>query len=68
MNTKPELDMIKNNLEMCRANMNHISETKYQHTLESEHNKQDDGDYLEISDDYIIQSPSSSLASYNHYL
>ena len=68
MNAKPELDMIKNYSEMCRANMNPITETKYQHTIESEHNKQDDGDYLEISDDYIIKSPSSSLASYNHYL
>ena len=68
MNAKPELDMIKNNLEMCRSSLDPISETNYQHTLESDQNEQDDGDYLEISDDYIIQSPSSSLASYNHYL
>ena len=68
MDAKPELDMIKNNLEMCRSSLNPISETKYQHTLESEHNEQDDGDYLEISDDYIFKTPSTSLSSYNHYL
>ena len=68
MNAKPELDMIENNLEMCRSSLNPISETNYQRTLEMEHDEQDDGDYLEMTDDYIIKSPSSSLASYSAYL
>ena len=49
MKAKPELDMIKNNLEVG--------------TFETEHDEPDDEDYLEITDDYIIKSPSSSLAS-----
>ena len=49
MKAKPEQDMIKNNLNIG--------------TFETEHDEQEDGDYLEITDDYIIKSPSSSLAS-----
>ena len=68
MNAKPELDMIKSDSEMCRSSLNPIAETNYQHNLDTEHDEQDDGDYLEITDDYIIKSPSSSLASYSAYL
>ena len=68
MNARPELDMIESDLEMCRSSLNPIAETNYQHNLDTEHDEQDDGDYLEITDDYIIKSPSSSLASYSAYL
>ena len=68
MNAKPELDMIKSDSEMCRSSLNPIAETNYQHNLDTEHDEQDDGDYLEITDDYIIKSHPSSLASYSAYL